>query len=275
MNLSKVTLPLLAMLALAQQCAVNATPASALDPYSYIPAPTKEERELALAKKQKKAKVPKTSKTVAVTTPTEAKTQTSKPQTASNSNNDEGFLDGVKESASGIIKSTKAVGSKIAGSGSLVTKGAKSIGQGFASAGEKVKGGSTSVATGFKSAGSKIVDGTVALPKAIGQGVAKTASKVGGSGDTAKKLAAAPAAGIGAIGHGLGKLNPFHKNESEASPTAIASKDKPSSAQIKSAQPPVDADSRTIGQNTSEDLNQTENLTPPEATAATPSAIPQ
>jgi len=168
----------------------------------------------------------------------------------SDSDNSSGFLDGIKQSTGGIAKSTKAVGSSVVSGtksvGSKIAEGFKSAGEkvkdGTAAAGEKmsvvpkklgeagekVKDGGASVggkvASGFKAAGGSLA----AIPKAVGG----AAEKVGSStGDGAKKLVAAPAAGIGAIGHGIGKLNPFHKG-SDSTEVADKSSDKSAVATV-------------------------------------------
>jgi len=83
------------------------------------------------------------------------------------------------------------------------------------------------VANGFKAAGGSLA----VLPRAVGS----VAGKVGGStGEGAKKLAAAPAAGLGAIGHGISKMNPFHKDEA---PTAVAQKPTDKSEAAKTEEP--------------------------------------
>lgn len=221
---------------------------SMLDPYAYVKAPTTQERVKQVTKKQKKIKERK----VASKPESELDTQAPKPKsaqpatviisenspkldekekekeapkTAKNDSEEGGFLSGLKESTGGIAKSGKAVGnSMLNGTKSVGTK----IASGFKVAGEKVKDGTVAagekigeaggkvkdggagvggkVAGGFKSAGGAIA----ALPKAVG-------GKLGGSGDGAKKIAAAPVAGIAAIGHGIGKMNPFHKDEADKS----------------------------------------------------------
>lgn len=253
MTLVKATLPLIATLLLTQSAAI-AGPAAALDPYAYIAAPTKEERELILAKKHKKAKVAKSKKTIAIKVAKPKDTQAEEPA-AEVAAQEPSTTEAPATASAGMVGNFKSMSSKIVGSESLLGKGAKSISQGFVAAGEKVKGGSGGVgekmASGFKSAGGKIVGGT----QALGQNVVKTASKVGSSsGETVKKLATAPAASFGAIGHGMNKLNPFHKEDSAA--PAIANKGD------KSAQPQGNKD-------------EADRLVYPESTAATESAIPQ
>ncbi|MBY0357611.1 MAG: hypothetical protein K2W82_06385 [Candidatus Obscuribacterales bacterium] len=239
MKIAKAALPLLAILSVTSNAAVLAGPSSALDPYAYIPAPTKEERELAIAKKLKKVKAPKAAKTVALA-----------PEKTEKAKVEETKVAETKESSGGLLKAPKAVGSTIASSGALFSKGAKSIGHGFASAGGKVKDGSGKIVEGTQVAGGKML----ALPKAMGQGMVKTASKVGSSSSgAAKKLAAAP----GAIGHGLGKLNPFHKEDSSEGQIA-SQKTEPKAAE---------------GSLQASDSKQAEDA--PQATAATADAVPQ
>ena len=270
MKVANVTLPLLGLLFLSGNGVALAGSASALDPYAYIQAPTRAERELQ-QKKTKKFKVKRLkaarTKSVEESTPVakaapaaapviintetakavdkvrESKPATESIKTASNDHGS-GFLDGIKQSTGGIAKSTKAVGSSVvnggksvgskiasgfmsagekvkdgtASAGGKIAVVPKKIGEGFMSTGEKVKEGGASVgakvAGGFKTAGGSLA----VLPKAVGS----VASKVGGSTqDGAKKLASAPAAGLGAIGHGLSKMNPFHKDEA---PVAVAQK---------------------------------------------------
>lgn len=268
MKVANVTLPLAALLFLTGNGVALAGSASALDPYAYIQAPSRAEREQQLRKtktfkvkhlkasKQKAveetepvAKAPQKPVQVIVNTDADPKfqdkTPAAKPQAVKTASTEHGssftehgssFLDGIKESTGGIAKSTKAVGSsmvngsktvgaKIAGglkstaaAGEKMAVVPKKIGEGFKSTGEKLKEGSSSVgskiADGFKSAGGSLA----AIPKAVGS----VAGKVGGStSEGAKKLAAAPAAGLGAIGHSISKMNPFHKDEA---PTSIAQK---------------------------------------------------
>jgi hypothetical protein len=262
MKLANVTLPLTAMLFLSGNCLAHASSASMLDPYAYIQAPSRAEREQQ-PKKTKKIKVkrltakepefldttekpPSSSKPAPVIlstddSPRASKYTSSKEKVAAkvkpledppakepkaekiskkeSDSDNAGFLDGIKQSTGGIAKSTKAVGSKIAegfkSAGEKVKDGTAAAGEKMSvvpkkigEAGEKVKDGGASVggkvASGFKAAGGSLA----AIPKAVGG----AAEKVGSStGDGAKKLVAAPAAGFGALGHGIGKLNPFHK----------------------------------------------------------------
>lgn len=151
------------------------------------------------------------------------KTASSAPD-AGSSADEGGFLAGIKQSTGGIAKSTKAVGSG-------VVNGTKNMGSkiasGFKVAGEKVKDGTVAAGEKMAEAGGKVKESgsgmggkvagglktaggaVAALPKAVGE-------KLGGTGEGAKKLAAAPVAGLAAIGHGMSKLNPFHKDDSPA-----------------------------------------------------------
>ncbi|MBX9688308.1 MAG: hypothetical protein K2X27_16485 [Candidatus Obscuribacterales bacterium] len=242
MKVDKVSLPLLAALSLLGNSPALAGSASALDPYAYIQAPTRQEREQQAQKRQKKVKVRKleTAKEKApendsvarvpmkpatvILTENSNKSEDKKPSRESSvktaSRDDAGFLDGIKQSTDGLAKSARAAGSGM-------VNGTKTVGSklahGFIAAGEKVKDSTVSaggkvkesgagvggkVANGFKAAGSSLA----VLPKAVGGAAGKVGSSTG---EGAKKIAAAPAAGFGAIGHGISKMNPFHK-ESQA-----------------------------------------------------------
>ncbi len=292
MKVEKVTLPLMATLFLSGNGVALAGSASPLDPYAYIQAPTREQKEAMANKGKKKVKKLVVKEKAAAPAPIqqarstkpasviisesspkfddEKESKPAKTTTASASpSSDEGtgFLAGIKQSTSGIAKSTKAassgmvngtkaVGSKIAegfkSTGEKVKEGTaaagekmavvpKKIGEGFKSTGEKVKEGSSSV-------GEKLAGGFGALgaiPKAMGGAASKT-------GDGAKKLAAAPAAGFGAIGHGFSKMNPFHKDEAPvatAQKTAAPSGPKQSlvKEELQTAKAPVDGDDAATG----------------------------
>lgn len=240
---------------------------SMLDPYAYVKAPSSQERMQQVVKKQKKIKerkvarnteseldtqipVAKPAKPTVIISENSPKLEEDKkekeaPKTAKNDSDEGGFLGGLKESTGGIAKSTKAVGnSVISGTKSVGSK----IASGFKVAGEKVKDGTVAagekigeaggkvkdggagvggkVAGGFKSAGGAIA----ALPKAVG-------GKLGGSGEGAKKIAAAPVAGFAAIGHGIGKMNPFHKDEAGKASPELAKKPEPQKEQAVAAKP--------------------------------------
>jgi hypothetical protein len=283
MKVANVTLPLAGLLFLSGNGIALAGSSSMLDPYAYIQAPTRAEREQQQQKKTKKFKVrhlkaspskaaqdfeplakaaPKPATVILSTEMPKAPArgaekvknnnsekapvkEASADTSLSTGEHGSGFLEGIKQSTDGIAKSTKAVGSsvingsksvgsKIAGgfkcAGEKVKDAAvasekvavvpKKIGEGILSTGEKVKEGGSSVgakvASGFKSAGGSLA----AIPKAVGS----VAGKVGGgTQEGAKKIAAAPVAGLGAIGHGISKMNPFHKDET---PEAVAQKPK-------------------------------------------------
>lgn len=249
MKVEKVTLPLIATLMLGGNGAAIAGPASALDPYNYIQAPTRAEREQASMKRTKKIKTKKVNvasqKALEPETRGPAKPATviisanspklddkkvektekeGKAKTASASTDDGGFLDGIKQSTDGIAKSTKAVGSS-------VVNGTKSVGSkiaaGFKVAGEKVKDGTSGVGEklavvpkklgeGAKSASEKVKDGGSGMGEKVGNGF----KAVGGA------LASIPTAmgsAAGKVGGSTAKLNPFHK---DAAPTAVAAKPK-------------------------------------------------
>lgn len=246
MKVEKVTWPLLATLFLSGNGAAMAGPASALDPYAYVQAPTRAEREQAATKRTKKFKVKKadvaTRRAEEPAPRAAAKPATviisensarlddnkaekeSKAKTASADTNDGGFLDGIKQSTDGIAKSTRAVGSSM-------VNGTKSVGSkiaaGFKVAGEKVKDGTSGVGEklavvpkkigeGAKSAGEKVKDGSSGMGEKVGGGF----KAVGGA------LAGIPAAmgsAAGKVGESTAKLNPFHK---DGAPTAVAAKPK-------------------------------------------------
>lgn len=258
MKVEKVTLPVLAALILTSGSVAIAGPASALDPYAYIAAPTKADREKQAEKKFKKFKGKKKlevakerpiqsapAKTAAkpatvIISASSPKVEEEKPvakaQTAPESSESSGFLAGIKQSTGGIAKSTKAVSSgMINGSksvGSKLASGLKSAGtkvkdstalagekmavvpKKLGDAGAKVKDGGSDmggkIAGGFKSAGGALAS----IPKAMGGAAGKVSDSAGGAAGGAKKLAAAPLAGFSALGHGINKLNPFNKDES-------------------------------------------------------------
>ena len=120
MRVVNVTLPVLAtVLSVGLGNAAWAGPASALDPYSYIQAPTKEERQAAIDKRNKKSK--KSSTEMAAT---------SEPLHRSAQNDAMGIagpfdvvLDGMKQSSAGLGKGAKAAGSKIASGTAGMFKG--------------------------------------------------------------------------------------------------------------------------------------------------------
>ena len=161
---------------------------------------------------------------------------------SSDAGDDEGgFLDGIKQSTGGIAKSTKAIGSGFVNGGKSV--GSK-IASGFKSAGEKVKEGSAAAGGKLAEAGGKVKEGGSGVGekvaggfKAAGGAIAALPKKVGAGGDGAKKLAAAPVAGFAAIGHGIGKMNPFHK-DAPATP-AIAQKGAEKKTEVAGATKPV------------------------------------
>lgn len=218
----KVTLTLMTLM-LSGNGAAMAGPASALDPYNYVQAPTRAEREQASMKRTKKIKTKKVN--VASQKAAEPEARSSKPATviistnspklddkkvekteakaktasASTSTSDGGFLDGIKQRTDGIAKSTKAVGSS-------VVNGTKSMG--------------SKIAAGFKVAGEKVKDGTSGMGEGMGEKVGGGFKAVGGA------LASIPAAmgsAAGKVGGSTAKLNPFHKDEA---PTAVAAKPK-------------------------------------------------
>lgn len=130
MRVVNVMLPVLfTALSIGVGNAAWAGPASALDPYSYIQAPTKEEREAMLAKKNKKRKKEES-----------ASTDTAQMHSAAQ-NQQNGIagpfdvvLDGVKQSTAGIGKGAKAAGGKIA-------SGTAGMFRGTANLGSKLTGG--------------------------------------------------------------------------------------------------------------------------------------
>lgn len=277
MKVANVTLPLMTTILLSGNTVVFAAGASsALDPYNYIQAPTRAEREAQAAKKNKKnnAKVKKVAAAVdpeprgrsietvpasvvvnerprtaaapkkvvePIATKPQAETKTALKTTDDGPLSGEGFMDGLKQSTAGIKKSTHAVTASVGsgfakiGSGFMAAGGKvkdgtmaagekmavvpKKIGEGFKSTGEKVKEGSSSMGEKLAGAGGALMT----VPKMIGHGVQKTASKVGDSGEGAKKIVMAPVAGMAALGHGIGKLNPFGGDKDDA-PKAVAQK---------------------------------------------------
>lgn len=268
MKVANLTMPLLATVLLSGNAVALAGASSALDPYAYIQAPTRAQREAEAAKKNKKNKEkvkkvaaavdpepkgrsietvpasvvvnerPRTAKKVEPVVAPVKTVEPAKPQTALKTQDEgpqsgEGFIDGLK-------MSTRALGSSMKNGTKSVGTGFAKIGSGFMAAGAKVKESTVAAGGKVKESGSgmgdkiagasgKVWDGAqsaggalMAFPKMIGHGVQKTASKVGDSGDGAKKVVMAPVAGMAALGHGLAKLNPFGGDDA---PKAVAQKD--------------------------------------------------
>lgn len=277
MKVEKVTLPLMAALFLigtGNSLALAQGRASALDPYAMYQAPTTAQRQAQIAnKKKKKFKVPtlraKNESPAELAPPPVAKVAPPKPASViisanspklddepkkevrakapvtanASSGDDGGFLDGIKQSTSGIAKSTKALGSgMVNGSksvGSKIASGFKSagekVGDGMKSTTEKVKEGGSGMGEKVAGVGGKVADGF----KSAGGALAALPKKVGASGEGAKKLAAAPVAGFAAIGHGMNKLNPFHKDA--PAPVAVAQKGEKGAAKTELAGAPKPA----------------------------------
>lgn len=278
MKVANVTMPLMATILLSGNAVALAGASSALDPYAYIAAPTRAQREAEAAKKNKKnkaqvkkvsaavdpeprgrssietvpasvvindrprtaAKKPAPVAPVAAKQAEPAKAETALKTTDEGPQSGEGFLDGIKMSTkaigTGMMNGTKSVGSGFAkiGSGfktagskmkeSTVAVGGK-VTEGFKNTGEKVKESSSGMGGKIADASGKAGGALMAFPKMIGHGVQKTASKVGDSGDGAKKIVMAPVAGMAALGHGLSKLNPFGGDDKDDAPKAVAQKD--------------------------------------------------
>lgn len=259
MKVGNLTLPTIAMLVFSGS-SIALAGSSYLDPYAYIQAPTKAEKEREqtqrFKKKIKPKKVAKESPAAPVPSFTSNKSEAAKPakvilsssspkledekkpskpspvqsqSTASaDSESNDGFMGGLKQSTDGIAKSAKAVtggvvngtksmGSKIAGGfkvvGGKMKEGTASAGEKIAGAGGKMKEGSSEmggkVAGTFKSAGGALA----VIPRAMGSAAGKLGES---SASGAKKLAAAPAAGMSAMGKGFSKLNPFDNDEPAA-----------------------------------------------------------
>lgn len=212
MKVAHVTLPLMATILLSGNAVALAGASSALDPYAYIQAPTKAEREAQYAKKNKKAKE-KAKKLAALddtepapkrkgietvpasviindrpnravakkVTPAPVKEEAPAPKVAESKEDDspsskDGFMDGIRQSTGGIAKSTRAIG---AGVGSGFAK----IGSGFKGAGSKVKEGTMAaggsfgvVGDGIKASGGIIKEGAAT----VGEKLKAGASVVGG-----------------------------------------------------------------------------------------------
>lgn len=185
MKVANVTMPLLVTILLSGNAVALAGASSALDPYAYIQAPTRAQREAEAAKKNKKNKAkvkkvaaavdpepkgrsietvpasvvvnerPRTAKKAEPVAPVKP-VEPAKPQTALKTQDEgpqsgEGFMDGLK-------MSTRAIGSSMKNGTKTVGTGFAKIGSGFIAAGAKVKESTVAAGGKVKESGSGMGD---------------------------------------------------------------------------------------------------------------------